>query len=571
MSLAANALTIQDAKITQNPNPRVPLAWICTFTTDAPAQIQVGLFNGRRTSVLPTPTAFTQKHQVVVLGVRPGRENMVAIKAKDAEGNEAEPVVLKWDVEKLSEELPKLEVYTSVPEKMEPGITLIPCNRWSMKGQYDIKFGSLMGLNAHGDVVWSYQAEHNVIEAKPLKNGNILIHYGREGHIMEIDMLGNTLRRWHTTLIPKEYYEGSIPLDAQTIHHDVIEMPSGNFMALSTEIRYFDLYPDSETDPNVPWYPAYVVGDVIIEFEPNGTIVKRIKLLDLLDPYRLGYDSLSEGFWSDIYFDRNLLSARPVDWSHANSIDYNQADNSLLVSINHQDAVIKIDYATGELEWIMGYPSGWPVPLKDKLLSPKGEGHYFFHQHTARLTPAGTIMLFDNGNYRARPYEKRLSSDKNFSRVVEFEVDEKSNTYKEVWSYGGRTGEMFFSPILSEADWLPRTQNILITDGARIRRPDGKNGGHPNQGKEWARVLEVTRTTPAVKVFEVVLDDPNWGWTIYRSERIPSLYPKGVLLTPKDAPTDPVKLELHVERIDQGMPEIDNSGNNDDLESIPYL
>ena len=570
-SFAAFGLSIEDAQLRQNPNPKVPLAWLCTFKTDVPAQARVALHNGRETQVLPTSTEWLTEHEVVVLGVRPGHEQKLAIKAVDAEGHEAKPAYLKWDVAPLSREMPKLEVYQSKPTLMEPGITFIPCNRWVNDGKLDENFGAILGLNAHGDVVWSYQADHTVAEVKPLSNGNLLIHYGREGHILEIDRLGTTVRRWYTTGIPKEYDEGSIPIVAETLHHEVIELPSGNFLALSTEIAYFATYPDSEYDRDAPWTPAYVVGDVVVEFEPDGTVVKRTRLLEILDPYRIGYDSLNQGFWGDLYFGTGLLSTRPVDWSHANSLDYNPIDQSLLISVYHQDAVIKIDYPTGELQWIMGYPTGWLNTHKSKLLRPVGEGHYFFHQHTARLTPVGTIMLFDNGTFRARPFDKKLQAEKNFSRVVEFELDEKAKTYKEVGSDGGRKGEMFFSPILSEADWMPKTQNILITDGARIRRPDGSAGGYPKHGHEWARVLEVTRTKPAVKVFEVVLDDPNWGWTIYRSERIPSLYPKGATLKMLEIPpVPPVKKKLEVEPRKDDHPKIE-ADEMEDIESLGYL
>jgi len=67
---------------------------------------------------------------------------------------------------------------------------------------------------------------------------------------------------------------------------------------------------------------------------------------------------------------------------------------------------------------------------------------------------------------------------------------------------------------------------VLVTDGGRVRRPDGLPGFHPAQGRKWARVFEVTHTTPAEVVFEVLLDDPHCGWTVYRSERMASLYPE---------------------------------------------
>jgi hypothetical protein len=67
---------------------------------------------------------------------------------------------------------------------------------------------------------------------------------------------------------------------------------------------------------------------------------------------------------------------------------------------------------------------------------------------------------------------------------------------------------------------------VLITDGGRVVQPNGLPGVHPAQGRKWARILEVTHTTPAEVVFEVLIDDLSQGWTVYRSERLPSLYPE---------------------------------------------
>jgi arylsulfate sulfotransferase len=161
----------------------------------------------------------------------------------------------------------------------------------------------------------------------------------------------------------------------------------------------------------------------------------------------------------------------------------------------------------------------------DLLLTPVGEGLYPFHQHSARITPQGTLLLFDNGKYRALPPVPPMSPEESFSRAVEFAIDEERREFRELWSYGGRPGELFFTPFLGETDWLPVTGHVLVTDGGRVRQPDGRPGVHPNQGRKWARVLEVTRTTPAEVVFEVVIDDPRQGWTVYRSERLASLYP----------------------------------------------
>ena len=42
----------------------------------------------------------------------------------------------------------------------------------------------------------------------------------------------------------------------------------------------------------------------------------------------------------------------------------------------------------------------------------------------------------------------------------------------------------------------------------------------------WTSVMEVTRESPAQKVWELVIQEPDGGWASYRVERVPSLYPE---------------------------------------------
>jgi hypothetical protein len=332
------------------------------------------------------------------------------------------------------------------------------------------------------------------------------------------------VRQWMTTRIPGTVLpEDAIPIDAGTLHHDVLVLPSGDFVALSTEVRRFESYPTSEDDPGAPWGPARVVGDVILFFQPDGTVTDRIALLDLLDPYRIGYESLDSGFWQTVY--ENVPEEPLRDWAHANSLFYDERDHALLVSSYHQDAVFELDLSTREITWILGFPTGWDERWMPLVLSPVGEGLYPFHQHSARWTPQRTLLLFDNGKYRAIPPVPKMPPEQCFSRAVEFAIDEEALEFRELWSYGGRPGEHFYTPFLGETDWLPGKGHVLITDGGRVRQPNGLPGFHPAQGHKWARVLEVTHETPARVVFEVVIDDRRHGWTVYRSERVQSLYP----------------------------------------------
>jgi hypothetical protein len=314
----------------------------------------------------------------------------------------------------------------------------------------------------------------------------------------------------------------SIAVDADTFHHDVCREPSGNLLVLSSEVRRFSDYPSSETDPRAPRHAANVVGDVLLEMTPEGKILGRHRFLDLLDPYLLGYDSLDTQFWYDVY--QNLQSDPPHDWAHANAV-YCDGDGRALVSFYNLSTVASLDLRSGAIDWLLTDPEGWKEPWQGKLLraAPGFEWPYYFHAVTR--TRRGTLLLFENGILRARPFHPRLPAAQATSRVVELAVDETARTVSQVWSYGGSGSERFLSPFLSEADELERTGNILITDGGRVRGADGADSEDTRAGHHWGRVLEVTHTTPPEKVWELRIDNPDSGWAIYRSERLPSLYP----------------------------------------------
>lgn len=508
-----------------NPNPRVPLALVGKLATDVPTSARVSFSDGERTTELERWPGLERERELVVLGFHPATSYTVRVEVTDAGGRATLSGAFEWTTPPLPAKFPPLSVTVCRPEKMEPGVTLIPAERWPGRGDPDREFGALFALDEHGDVVWFFDAPHAISEAKRLANGNLLYYHGTHGNVVEMDMLGRVVRQWYTTRLPGTVApEGGIPIDASTIHHEVAELPGGNFLALSTELRRFEAYPASEDDPTIPPRPARVVGDVILEYQPDGKVVNRWPVLDLLDPYRIGYESLDWGFWQTVY--ENVPEEPLCDWAHVNSVHYDARDHALIVSSYHQDAVFELDLASGELRWILGFPTGWGERWKPLVLTPVGDGLYPFHQHAARLTPQGTLLLFDNGKYRALPYAPKMPPEESFSRAVEFAIDEEKLEFRELWSYGGRPGEIFFTPFLGETDWLPEKENVLVTDGGRVVQPNGLPGFHPNQGRKWARVFEVTHTTPAEVVFEVLLDDPSCGWTVYRSERLASLYPR---------------------------------------------
>ena len=129
------------------------------------------------------------------------------------------------------------------------------------------------------------------------------------------------------------------------------------------------------------------VEDVIVELDrQTGNIVKTFDLKNVL-PME---DGKSEN-WSN------------YDWFHNNSVWYDDKTNSVILSGRHQDAVIALDYTTGQLKWIIGDPTNWSDEYQKYFFTPIGDNfEWQWSQHATMVTPDGYIFLFDNGNNNQR-------------------------------------------------------------------------------------------------------------------------------------------------------------------------
>ncbi len=509
-----------------NTNPRAPLSTVLSLSTDEPARLTIRIDDGQRIWSVTPNEAFRTEHSAMVLGLRFGRSHSMTAIAQDTAGNQSESARLTYETPPLPVELPRTRVTVRDPARMEPGVNLFNVKWWGEDRQ-EKKLGLIVIMDDRGDIVWYYRNDDDAIDdIRQLSNGNILYSNSPAGdlwRLIEINLLGDIVQQWHATGRHSESVEGSTPVDVDSFHHEVIELPNGNFLALTSELREMDDYPSSDSDPNAAPAPASVIGDVIVEFARDGTVIRRVKLLDVLDPHRIGYGSLGGGYYSDLYAGADL----PLrDWEHGNALVYNPDDDSFIISLRHQDVLAKVSLATSELIWLLGTPANWKEPWSAKLLQPVGEVEWSYHQHGPSFTGSGSIVMFDNGVPRVSPYEAQPAVEDLYSRAVEYAVDEEAMEVSQPWSYGGPgEGETFYSRYLSDVDWLPITGNILVTDGSRETGPDGRTSTAADR-KLWARIIELTHTDPAETVFEVILEeDPEYGVHIYRAKRLPSLYP----------------------------------------------
>ena len=379
-------------------------------------------------------------------------------------------------------------------------------------------------IDAHGREIHSWTSSSGLrpgLSAYMLEDGDLLrtANIGTDGGgAFSGGGIAGKIERlsWDGQMEWEWYYVG----DSRRSHHDIEPLPNGNFLLMSSENRVIDDWPanyelDGQTEQ------ANVIGDVIIEMTRAGDVIREWKLHDILDPYRLGYNSRREDYWANHY--DGVIDGIVFDWTHGNAIIYEEEDNSFVMSVPYQDAIIKVSMETGELVWILGNHDNWNEPWSDKLLMPVGDVGWSYKHHAISHTEHGTYLLFDNGVARSSPPDARMSLEDSYSRAVEYAVNEETMEVEQVWVYGP-DDEHFYGRYLGDIDWHPDSDTILINIGGRETDADGVNAPPGMGTQRWASLIEVTHEQPAQKVWQMDLKQDDSNWAIYRADRIPSVY-----------------------------------------------
>jgi len=467
-----------------------PLSALVKVTTAPAANVEVTVseLDSDRSFVVRETTAPSAEHEVPVLGLRAGCAHLLSVRS--VLGGEAVGPVLEQELKTaaLPDDAPPIEVTKATPESMSPGLTLLNVGRWGFI--LDLSWGRMAALDPAGDVVWYLELPYLAQGVEFLPNGNLLFVAGVDS-VVEVDMLGRTVGKW---VAPD--------MGLDTFHHSATRLPSGNTLALSTEIRTIDGYvmKDGSTAS------FNVVGDVIVEFAPGGEVVQQWKLLDLLDPYVIKPDFLLP-FWDLIYPGQK---GGTKDWSHGNSIRYIEADDSMVTTLATLSWTVKISRASGKVEWIAG--DGGDLVLQ-------GQGKWPVHAHAGKLLEGNRLLLADGGEKGAE----------HSPRPVIYALEPATTpggegSAVEEWSF---EQEPFLALGPGDADALANG-NILFTDGTHVEHADLPPLSPSNL--LWVRVQELTPDMPPSLVFEVTVKDSTDEGIRYMStgsERLPSLYPPG--------------------------------------------
>lgn len=457
--------TIDKPNVILDPYKKSPLTALVLFETKNAVAPQVIVKGKDEHSTFKFQFKKGKTHYLEILGLYPNKENEVIISYQDQGKKVTKPINIKTSALPTGFILPTS--VSSKRSKLGNDLYFMSPSAFNLACAYDI----------NGDVRW-YFSNVGLWENARLKIGHMMISTPRLINmpyyvtgLLEIDLLG------------KVYNEYSLP---GGYHHDYFEMPNGNLLVASN-----DFYNEFGT-----------VEDYIVELDrQTGKIIKTFDLKDVLK-----MDDGKSSAWSSF------------DWFHNNSVWYDQKTNSITLSGRHKDAVINIDYESGKLNWIIGDVTNWSKEYQKYFFKPIGENfEWQWAQHAAMITPENYVFLLDNGNNKSKIKEKYVPAEKSYTRGVMYKIDPKKMTIEQVWQYGKERGNSFYSPYISDVDYLAKNHYLIHSGG--ISYLDGKISNVPAGLLKGGKVEFVSDTVEILNdevIFEIKLPTNN-----YRAEKMP--------------------------------------------------
>jgi arylsulfate sulfotransferase len=282
-----------------------------------------------------------------------------------------------------------------------------------------------------GNVIWTYLRQGSSLDTiqgiQMLPNGDflVLISYlssltaaatgkypGTIDEVREIDLVGNTVRSVTMDELNQSLAAEGYNLTLKSFHHNVLVLPNGHWVLMAA-------YPENFTD--LPGYPGTtsVLGDVLVDVDQNGK---------------------PDWVWNA--FDHLDVNRHPMnfpDWTHSNYMLYSKDDGNILLSMRHQNWIIKIDFedgqGSGNIIWRLGEGGDF------KLEGGTDPTDWFYAQHgmgffSPNTTGVFKLGLMDNGNDRifpapigqvnCKPYAP--TSADCYSTMPIFQIDESNMT-----------------------------------------------------------------------------------------------------------------------------------------------
>ena len=355
-----------------------------------------------------------------------------------------------------------------------------------------------------GNVLWSYNpALQAGVQANPIKllsNGHFLINFslvnpdGANSILQEVDLTGKLI--WQmtaadfNTALAAAVTAGTCGGDGCNItvlgtHHDFVLLPNGHLIVLAG-VQNTTIVPGTT-----------VTGDVVIDLDQNHKPVWT---------------------WNEFDHPNSLpITRQPMgwpDWTHTNAVIYSADDGNLIISIRHQNWLLKLPYnngaGSGDAIWRLGYQGDFT------LAGGTDPTDWFYAQHgpsfvTTNTTGQFSLILFDNGNDRFFPSGQMTCGVQTtatcYSTVPLLQLDETA-----------KTATLAFNPTAPVFSFFGGNAAVLKNGNVEYCESAAFHGG---------AIFEITQDSNPQTIWEMQsgFDSAQLYPFMYRGQRIPSLYP----------------------------------------------
>ncbi|MDO4556097.1 MAG: aryl-sulfate sulfotransferase [Lachnospiraceae bacterium] len=387
--LESGNYTFDNPLVVVNPYQNSPLTALVLFNTKKNVSVKATVKGDEVELDYSGETDAGTAHKVPVLGLYAGRTNQVLLEMYDEDGNKTKEQTIEITTDPLPESMENLvEIYESGEDTAMPFILVT--------GQST--YHSFV-FDKAGEVRWYLSENSGSYGIFPISGGRFMFQ-DRETMIA-------TYEKPHTTKMYEMDYLGrthKVYYLENGWHHEVIEKEEGgNLLVLSSSIDEH-------------------VEDTVVEIDrQTGEVVQELDLREI---------------FGDTYVDM-------IDWAHLNTIDYNAEENTVILSPRNLHSVIKVDWETKELIWILANPEFWEgTDFEDKVLEPVGDIVWHYQQHASYQIPdtdddENTIqlMLFDNHWDKTRDVDFFDGYEKSY--VTQYTIDEENMTVSQDHLYGG--------------------------------------------------------------------------------------------------------------------------------------
>jgi hypothetical protein len=340
----------------------------------------------------------------------------------------------------------------------------------------------------NGNILWTYTGVPNGTVPNPIKllpNGHFLMNFsegttdGADSVLQEVDLTGQVVWQMTASDLNKALASATCVGCNITVvgtHHDFVRLPNGHLLVIAA------------TQKDISG--TTVTGDVLIDLDQNHNPV---------------------WLWNE--FDHLDINRRPFqfpDWTHTNAILYSPDDGNLIISIRHQNWLVKVDYAngkgTGNILWHLGYQGDFT------LVGGTDPTDWFYAQHGPSFATPNTagnfsLMLFDNGDDRV--FESGVTCGSSgappclYSTIPLLQLDETA-----------MTATLAFHPTAPYYSFFGGNAALLANGNVEFCEAAG------GPSASYGEIYEVPQSDSEAPVWHMEVQA-----YAYRGQRIPSFYP----------------------------------------------